>query len=57
MGITTLDLNARIAAKKAVTRVTGLKHKLSDKVNAKVSTIKDQRAALKAELNTIAPAQ
>lgn len=50
MGITTLDLTARIAAKKTLTNV---QQKLSQKREA----ISAKRDALKAELKTIAPAQ
>lgn len=50
MGITTLDLTARIAAKKAVTNV-------KQKLNEKRQAITAQRDALKAELKTTAPAQ
>lgn len=50
MGITTLDLNARIAAKKTITNV-------KQKLNEKRQAITAQRDALKAELKTTAPAQ
>lgn len=50
MGITTLDLSARIAAKKTLTNV-------QQKLNQKREAISAKRSALKAELKTIAPAQ
>ena len=50
MGITTLDLKVRIAAKKAVAKV-------QQKLETERDAVKAQRAELKAELKTIAPAQ
>ena len=50
MGITILDLTARIAAKKAVTNV-------KQKLNEKRQAISAQRDALKAEQKTTPPAQ
>lgn len=50
MGITTLDLAARIAAKKALATA-------QQKLNQKREAIVAKREELKAELKTIAPAQ